>query len=398
MRFTASSSVFFLVATVLVLLDQSKIGAIARKPSRPSRAGPPPRRGPPPSLQRPSNRRRPVDDEDDGGDDYEDEIEDDVLGGFPDDIDDEMENEEESEPVRPSKRRPQPKSSTKSRAPLSPKSPPTSRKRPPPREMDVEEEDEYDDYEARRPPTRKSSSSRRGPPPSRKGPPPRPSKVVPYGRGPPPRRRGPSPTETATATFVKGWTALTSVMPDPSVVREGVASSISTAREATSALSSNLYREVKGLTSSELEQVMLKATRPDDTPVKGKHVERLVAVTYQVSARYDIYDAVLRKLWGKMAEKDWRTTIKALYILHRYSADGAPEHAQTLKARLRELRRTKDPKRKDKYFNSKQLLAGDSRVCTTHSSFSMMYFFHSQLIEHGPDHCCLFLYSKIPTA
>jgi hypothetical protein len=105
---------------------------------------------------------------------------------------------------------------------------------------------------------------------------------------------------------------------------------------------------------------MLKATRPDDTPVKGKHVERLVGVTYQISSRYDIYDAVLRKLWSKMAEKDWRTSIKALYILHRFSADGAPEHAPALKARLRELRRTRDPKRKDKYFNSKQLLAGDA--------------------------------------
>lgn len=62
---------------------------------------------------------------------------------------------------------------------------------------------------------------------------------------------------------------------------------------------------------------------------------------------------------GKMIEKDWRTTMKSLYILHRFSADGAPEHAAALKARLRELRRTKDPKRKDKFFNSKQLLAGD---------------------------------------
>jgi hypothetical protein len=106
---------------------------------------------------------------------------------------------------------------------------------------------------------------------------------------------------------------------------------LSVAREATSGLSANLYREVKGLTSSELEQVMLKATRPDDTAVKGKHVERLVGVTYQISARYDIYDAVLRKLWAKMAEKDWRTTIKALYILHRFSADGAPDHAPSLK-------------------------------------------------------------------
>lgn len=105
---------------------------------------------------------------------------------------------------------------------------------------------------------------------------------------------------------------------------------------------------------------MLKATQPNDTPVKGKHVERLVGVTYQISGRYDIYDAVLRKLWGKMVEKDWRTNIKALYILHRFSADGAPDHQAALKARLRELRRTRDPKRKEKYFNSKQLLAGDS--------------------------------------
>jgi len=135
---------------------------------------------------------------------------------------------------------------------------------------------------------------------------------------------------------------------------------MSAVRESTSKLSSNLYREMKGLTSSELEQVMLKATQPNDTPVKGKHVERLVGVTYQISGRYDIYDAVLRKVWGKMVEKDWRTNINALYILHRFSADGAPDHQAALKARLRELRRTRDPKRKEKYFNSKQLLAGDS--------------------------------------
>lgn len=123
-------------------------------------------------------------------------------------------------------------------------------------------------------------------------------------------------------------------IPDPGSVRDAAVSSLNVAREATSGLSTNFYREVKGLTSSELEQVMLKSTRPDDTAVKGKHVERLVGVTYQISARYDIYDAVLRKLWAKMSEKDWRTTIKALYILHRFSADGAPEHAPSLKVRI----------------------------------------------------------------
>jgi hypothetical protein len=156
--------------------------------------------------------------------------------------------------------------------------------------------------------------------------------------------------------------ALRESIPDPSTIKNTAFSSISAAKESTSKLSSNLYREIKGLTSSELEQVMLKATQPNDTPVKGKHVERLVGVTYQISGRYDIYDAVLRKVWGKMVEKDWRTNIKALYILHRFSADGAPDHQAALKARLRELRRTRDPKRKEKYFNSKQLMAGDATV------------------------------------
>jgi hypothetical protein len=142
--------------------------------------------------------------------------------------------------------------------------------------------------------------------------------VVPYGA-------------QASSTFTRGLTALREHIPDPSTVRDAAAQTLSAARETTTKLSSNIYREVKGLTSSELEQVMLKATRPDDTPVKGKHAERLVGVTYQISARYDIYDAVLRKLWGKMAEKDWRTTVKALYILHRFSADGAPEHQAALK-------------------------------------------------------------------
>lgn len=364
MRFTSSTSIVVLLAVVLALLDQSRIGAVARKPSRPPR-GPPARRGPAPSSRKPPSRKRPPVEEDyDDEDPYDadgDSDEGGILGQLPGESDFE---DEEFEAPPPKKRRGPPAKAPASKARPSKKSArPAPRKRPPPpRDYEDEYDEEYDEYERRpsRPSKRSgrsnSSSSRRGGPPPRRGPPPRGGRVVPYGK---PAR--PSATQSASATLSKGWTAITSVMPDPSTVRDGVTSSISAARETTSLLSSNLYREVKGLTSSELEQVMLKATRPDDTAVKGKHVERLVGVTYQISSRYDIYDAVLRKLWGKMAEKDWRTTIKALYILHRYSADGAPEHAQALKARLRELRRTKDPKRKDKYFNSKQLLAGDSK-------------------------------------
>jgi hypothetical protein len=140
-------------------------------------------------------------------------------------------------------------------------------------------------------------------------------------------------TNQAAPSFTRGLAALRESLPDPSSLKEAAVMSLSAARQTTSRLSANIYRDIKGLTSSELEQVMLKATRPDDSPVKGKHVERLVGVTYQISARYDIYDAVLRKLWAKMAEKEWRTTIKVCIFLHRFSADGAPEHQAARKAR-----------------------------------------------------------------
>ena len=195
------------------------------------------------------------------------------------------------------------------------------------------------------------SSSRRGPPPSRRG-----GRVVQYDS------RGRNRSTPQPGAFTRGLSALRESIPDPTTIKDSALSSMSAVKDTSSKLSNNLYREIKGLTSSELEQVMLKATQPNDAPVKGKHVERLVGVTYQISGRYDIYDSVLRKLWSKMVEKDWRTTVKALYILHRFSADGAPDHQAALKARLRELRRTRDPKRKEKYFNSKQLLAGDSTV------------------------------------
>lgn len=164
-----------------------------------------------------------------------------------------------------------------------------------------------------------------------------------YRGGPPPprsRARGqtsgsgamvPYAVTNAAGAFTRGLVALKEYIPDPSTVKDSALKAVSAATETTSSISKGFYREIKGLTSSELEQVMLKATRPDDSPVKSKHVERLVGVTYQISARYDIYDAVLRKLWKKMVEVDWRTKIKSLYILHRFSADGSAEHGPALK-------------------------------------------------------------------
>jgi len=375
MRFTTQAIV--LMIAVCAVLDQGAFAA-AKKPSRssPSRRSSS-RSGPSRSSGRPPLSKRKYDDEEDEEagssrssgrppvskrkyDDEEDEEEEEF--GFDDPFDEEEEDEyEEEEPVR----RPSRSSSRNTSRPSRPA---------PKKRASSSRSRQYDDYDDDYDRPRRTSSGGRKPgrrgPPSRKGPPGRGrGSVVPYTR-----HRKPS-------TFTRGLEALKSSMPDPSTVKNAAVNSLSAARETTSSLSSNLFREVKGLTSSELEQVMLKATRPDDTAVKGKHAERLVGVTYQISARYDIYDAVLRKLWSKMAEKDWRTTIKALYILHRFSADGAPEHAPALKARLRELRRTRDPKRKEKFFNSKQLLSGDNKEDTARVRAFMSRYAHYVLLR-----------------
>eukprot|EP00977_Amphora_coffeiformis_P013640 scaffold3608_cov183-Amphora_coffeaeformis.AAC.27 len=368
---------------LIIVLVVALFHAEAKKPSRPSRsvsgaAGTTPPRSRSSSSRGtksgrpPVSKRKPVveDDEDEDGEMEDAEIDDDFdvedsFGAVDDEEEEEAEDEFEEDDLPPRR-----SSSTSSKKPSRRTPPagsrpvsrsrqdamPPKRRGPPRKRYEDEEEEEEEDYPPPRSRTsakRSSAGTSRRPPPSagRRGPPPRrggrPGSVVPYTRQP----AGPT-------AFLQ---RLGESMPDTTALREAAAASVKAARETTSSLSSNIYRDLKGLTSSELEQVMLKATKPDDTPAKGKHVERLVGVTYQISPRYDIYDAVLRKLWGKMCEKDWRTTMKALYVLHRFSADGAPEHAASLKARLRELRRTKDPKRKDKFFNSKQLLAGDAK-------------------------------------
>jgi hypothetical protein len=323
-----SLATLLLAVTLLGVLSHTAIVAVsAKKPSHPSSSSrrPGPSRG---SSGATGSRRPPLSKRRYNEDDLED---DEMEYNGPSDEDDEEENveidveldlqndddeEEEMEEVPRLKPR-KTTSSGRGRSSLpSKKKVPQSRKNNSSRSSSSRYYDEEDDYD--RPPRRQKKSG-----------------LPPRGRGPPPGRRGrgnvvPYTRKTPTS-FTRGLEVLRSSIPDPGSVKDAAIRSLSVARETTTTLSANLYREVKGLTSSELEQVMLKATRPDDTPVKGKHAERLVGVTYQISGRFDIYDAVLRKLWAKMAEKDWRTTIKALYILHRFSADGSPEHAAALK-------------------------------------------------------------------
>lgn len=54
----------------------------------------------------------------------------------------------------------------------------------------------------------------------------------------------------------------------------------------------------------------------------------------------------VRKLWSKMADKEWRVSAKALYIVHRFAADGSIEHATNLKESVAVLRTHHDSRRK----------------------------------------------------
>jgi hypothetical protein len=324
MKIPLSSLLYYLaIAALLEMIITTNYLAEGKKQNRPPASGrssrPLPKKATN-SRTTPVSRRPQYDPED------EDE---DLFDPGLDEYDDDY--EEETPPPRPKKKQiasERPASSARRPPPPSSLSKKKQPQKNPRRAIyDEEDDDDIDDFEPRR----------RGPPPPR------------GSKRPPPSRSGRRSgemvayTKQQTPAFARGLAALRESLPDPTALKDAAVNSLSAARQTTSRISANIYRDMKGLTSSELEQVMLKATRPDDSPVKGKHVERLVGVTYQIAARYDIYDAVLRKLWNKMAERDWRTTIKALYILHRFSADGAPEH-------------------KGKFFQSQQLLAGDTTV------------------------------------
>lgn len=79
---------------------------------------------------------------------------------------------------------------------------------------------------------------------------------------------------------------------------------------------------VCGAPSGDFESMLLKVTRPDDQRPPEDVVGAILDATgtfyrdEDVSAGTNPYRVTLRKLWTKMAERDWRTVAKALYVFH----------------------------------------------------------------------------------
>ena len=58
-----------------------------------------------------------------------------------------------------------------------------------------------------------------------------------------------------------------------------------------------------------------------------------------------------------MVEKDWRTTTKALYLLHSLSRSTPTKNSRALSRTLKSMLTDADPKTGRKYFNRRDLVA-----------------------------------------
>ncbi|CAN0511890.1 unnamed protein product, partial [Ectocarpus sp. 8 AP-2014] len=116
--------------------------------------------------------------------------------------------------------------------------------------------------------------------------------------------------------------------------------------------------------SSDLEKTLIKATRPDNDPAKRKHVNLLLQAAEhafpvymnpkdggQAAWKEGPYWMTLHKLWRRMAERDYRTASKAVYVLHRLARGTTAESWGYFRSTLQEMRRDEDKGTKSRYFS-----------------------------------------------
>ena len=125
----------------------------------------------------------------------------------------------------------------------------------------------------------------------------------------------------------------------------------------------DIYRRAKVLRSSTFEGNLLKATWPGDNPVPSELLSEIIK--YSIPAfKYtrsdgdedDPYVMTLHKLWMKMTEKDWRTIMKSLYILHCISRDSSIDACNRFAETMKDMSKTRNAKKPDqRYFDMKLL-------------------------------------------
>ena len=137
------------------------------------------------------------------------------------------------------------------------------------------------------------------------------------------------------------------------VVREKVKKTVDSAL----ASSKHIKRSVKSYFSSDFEVLLLQMTSPDDNPPDNADINRFMATIETFVRNMDVtsasnpYRVTLRKLWSKLTEKDFRTVVKGLYLLHILLRNSQPEDALVFKTLLAKMIRERCKKTKCKYFD-----------------------------------------------
>ncbi|CAM9891192.1 unnamed protein product, partial [Ectocarpus fasciculatus] len=103
----------------------------------------------------------------------------------------------------------------------------------------------------------------------------------------------------------------------------------------------HVRREVKAVFSSELERCLLKATRPENIAVDEECMLALLTQANRLAAvkaccDCDPHEVVCSKLRKKIMEQDWRTVVKALYVVHRLQRDSPAKEAARFSAFIKD--------------------------------------------------------------
>lgn len=150
----------------------------------------------------------------------------------------------------------------------------------------------------------------------------------------------------------------------------------------------SIIRSAKVLKSSAFESLLLKATWPEDVPVPQLALQQILYESIPAFEKYmelhrksslggtepqvaddgysgcdDPYYMTNHKLYMKMVETDWRTTLKSLYIFHTIFRESSPgvcdsfRHAMTVMMRKRALKYQAD---RSRYFDRKMIAQTDT--------------------------------------
>eukprot|EP01041_Mallomonas_annulata_P002976 gene2976-5837_t len=141
----------------------------------------------------------------------------------------------------------------------------------------------------------------------------------------------------------------------------------------------DVYRRAKVLRSSAFEGMLLKATWPDDEPIHQQLLDEIIkysipAFKYgRTSSDDDPYHMTVHKLWTKMCEKDWRTIIKSLFILHSISRESSVEVCQRFAITIRDMARERNPKKPDHRYFDTRLVSTVDELGEPYESFIVAY-------------------------